>query len=520
MKQNEPEYWEKLLIGSPIPQGEAGFSKDLMRKVKERVEVQERPRNRRWLNLSPLLALCVLLVVGFVQREQLSVWLGPMSKPVVPIVLEPIDQEKEITLKVAYFHENTFMMRYGKAYTIRYPNVEVKVVSMGDNGWNGIIEGDKEKMIEFLDKEKPDVIHLSPELYGELAKEGQLYQLDAVMKQDSYDLQNLYSGVTDTLRKEGEGKLYGLSPDYEMNALYYNKELFDKYGIPYPKSGMSWEETLQLAARFPTDGKGNERVYGLMPHYYSNVSQLAGLIAKTKGLSLTDTEGSQVTLHTDAWQRVWSLATDGYMKGYVFQPQPSPQGNVSMEDMYKRNPFITGNAAMAISSYTLSRDLEQAKSQYKMTSFHWDMVNEPVDPARPGESTSFMLGPVYAVNAKSDHQRAAWEMVKLINSTEIAQKLNRSLSGGSLSARLQLVQPEDGHNYSPFYSLKPDTSDLDSRLDPRIQRKFKEAYSPLALQQSDAIVKGRLKVDDALKQLQEEAQNALFKAIVEGRNNP
>ncbi|WP_240420416.1 ABC transporter substrate-binding protein [Paenibacillus periandrae] len=518
MKHNEPEYWEKQLANSPIPKGEAGFSKDLMQKIKERVEMQERPTNRRWLKLAPLLAISVMLVFGFFQWERLESIVGPMSKPVVPMALEPIDAEKEFTLKVAYFHENTFMMHYGKAYTIRYPNIEVKVITMGDNGWNSF--DDKDKILELLDKEKPDVVYLSPNIYGELAKEGRLNPLDPVMKQDSYDLNNLYSGVTETLRTAADGKLYGLAPDYEMNALYYNKDLFDKYGVPYPKSGMSWEETMQLAARFPANGQGGDRVYGLLPTYYSEASQLAGQIAKTMGLSMTNADGNQVTLRTDGWKKAWSLAADGYSQGYVYQPEPraNPQGNIRMEDMYKRNPFITGKAAMAYSSYSLSRDLETAKSQYKMNSFNWDIVSEPVDPSRPNESASFTLGPVYAVNAQSEHQRAAWEMIKLINSAEIMKKLNRSAGGGSLSVRLQSLKPEDGRNYVPFYSMKPSTVGAESGLHPRALRKFMEAYSPLAVKQMKAVVEGRLKLDDALKQLQEDSQNALFSALLDSRN--
>ncbi|SFM05970.1 multiple sugar transport system substrate-binding protein [Paenibacillus sp. 1_12] len=518
MKQNEPEYWEKQLADSPIPKGETGFSKELMRKIKERVEMQERPKNRRWLRLTPLLAISAMLVFGFFQWEHLGNMVGPLSKPIIPIALEPIDAEKEMTLKVAYFHENTFMMHYGKAYTIRYPNVEVKVITMGDNGWNGY--DDKEKTIEMLEKEKPDVIYLSPTMYGELAKEGRLYPLDAVMKQDNYDLNNIYSGVTDALRMAADGKLYGLSPEYEMNALFYNKDLFDKYGVPYPKSGMSWEETLQLAARFPVNEQGNDRIYGLMPHYYDDASQLAEQIGKTMGLSMTNADGNQVTLRTDAWTKTWSLATDGYIKGYVYQPKQrsNMQGNISMVDLYKKNPFITGKAAMAYYSYSLARDMEMAKSQYKMNSFNWDIVSEPVDPSRSNESSSFMLNAVYAVNAQSEHQRAAWEMVKLINSAEIVKKMNRSEGWGGLSVRLQSIKPEDGRNYTPFYSMKPSTVAVESGLHPRVLRKFKEAYSPLAVQQVKAVVEGRLKLDEALKQLQEEAQKGLISALLDSRN--
>ncbi|WP_079914102.1 ABC transporter substrate-binding protein [Paenibacillus sp. 32352] len=514
MKQMEPEQWEKRLAGSPLRPGEGGFSKDLMRKIKERVEVEGNPRSRRWLKLSPVLLACVLLAFAFTRQEELGGLLGQLSKPASPAVLSPMDQEKELTLKVAYFHENTFSMRYGKAYTIRYPNVEVKIVPVDTSGWG---QADyKEKMVQLIDKENPDVLYLSPDLYSELAKEGRLYPLEAVMKQDHYDLQNLYSGVTDTLRRLGEGKLYGLAPEYEMNALYYNKSLFDKYGVPYPKDKMSWEEVLQLAARFPADGTGENRIYGLMPSYYSNASELAMQIGKTNGISLIGSDGTQATVNTDAWKKVWGMAIDGFQKGYVYKREPSPQRNMMMDEVYKRNPFISGKAAMAVYGFSLSNDLKQAASRYNMPSFPWDIVSEPVHPAHPDETSSLFIGSVFAINAKSEHLRPAWEMLKLINSLEIAKKLDKSYGGG-LSVHLKALKPDEEHNYAPFYSMKP--AELpDSSVHPRLLRKFNEAFAPAAAQRTGSVVEGKERLDDMLKQLQEDAQKALFNALIDSRN--
>lgn len=514
MKQMEPEQWEKRLSGSPVRLGEGGFSKELMRKIKERVEVEENPRGRRWLKLSPVLLACVLLAFVITKQGELGSLLGQLSKPANPIVLSPMDQEKEMTLKVAYFHENTFSVRYGKAYTIRYPNVEVKIIPV-DTSWWGQADY-KEKMIQLIDKENPDVLYLSPELYGEFAKEGRLYPLEAVMKQDNYDLQSLYSGVTDTLRKLGDGKLYGLAPEYEMNALYYNKSLFDKYGIPYPKEKMSWEEVLQLAARFPADGKGEDRIYGLMPYYYSDAYELAAQIGKTNGMSLIGSDGKQATVNTDAWKKVWGMAIEGFQKGYVYKREPSPQRSMMMDEVYKRNPFIAGKAAMAISGFGLSNDLKLAAAKYSMPSFPWDIVREPVNPARPDETTSLFIGSVFAVNAKSEHLRPAWEMLKLINSPEIAKKLDKAY-GGSLSVRMKDLKSDQEHNFEPFYSMKP-AEQPDSSVHPRVLRKFNEAFGPIAVQRTGSVVEGKAKLDDTLMQLQEEAQKALFNAMLDSRN--
>ncbi|UQZ85306.1 Bacterial extracellular solute-binding protein [Paenibacillus konkukensis] len=514
MKRNGPEQWEKRLAEPPVMRGEAGFTEQLRRKVRERVEVEQRPRKAGWVKWSPVLLMCVLSVFALTKQEQLEGMIRQLSKPANPAVLEPMDAEEETTLKVAYFHEATFMADYGKAFTIRYPNVDVQVIPSGEVGWN---TGDAQALAELIDKENPDVLYMSPQMYAELAKEGRLYPLDEVMRQDRYDLQAVYGGVTDELRRLGGGKLYGVSPIYEMEALYYNKDVFDRYGVPYPKSGMSWEEVLQLAARFPANGKGEERMYGLAPSYYDDASALAARIGKTQGLSLIDAEGKQATVHTEGWNKAWELALDGYRKGYVFRPEPRPEGNILMQDMLKTNPFVTGHAAMALSGFSMSGNLKMAQNQYKMSPFTWDIVSEPVDPARPDESASFTLGPVFAINAKSDKLRTSWEMLKLIDSEEIAKKQNLSSFGGSLNVRLQTVKPDDAHNYAPFYTMKP-AKTADIPLHPRVLRKFNEAFAPLAAQQAKTILEGRAKLDDALRQLQDDAQQALFGAMLDSRN--
>ncbi|MFE5321067.1 extracellular solute-binding protein [Paenibacillus sp. NPDC056579] len=515
MKRIDPEPWEKLLTGSPVRQGEAGFSKEIMRKIKERVEVRERPRSRRWLIMGPVLAVCcAMLIVGLWKQEELGGMLAQLSKPMEPVALKPMDRQTEMTLKVAYFHENTFMMNYGKAFTIRYPNMSVQVIPTETNGNQAL---DKEKLLELIDKENPDVLYMSSELYGELAKEGRLYPLDAVMKQDRYDLQSLYSGMTGTLRELGGGKLYGLAPTYEMEALYYNKELFDKFGIPYPNDKMSWEEVLLLAARFPAGGKPEERIYGLLANYYGSPSALAARIGKTKGISLLSPDGKQATVNTEGWKNVWSMAIGGFQQGFIYQPQPRPQRSMMMEEMYKENPFITGKAAMTLSSFSLAGDLKEAVSRYKMSSFPWDIVTEPVDPARPNESSSFFMGGVYAVSAKSEHLRPAWEMIKLINSPEIMKKQSKSFGGGGLTVRLQEIKPDEEHHYAPFYTMKP-AEQPDSALHPRVLRKFNEAFTPLSAQKAKAVMEGSIKLDEGLKQLQEDAQRALFEAMLDSRN--
>ncbi|GIQ71163.1 hypothetical protein XYCOK13_39870 [Xylanibacillus composti] len=55
---------------------------------------------------------------------------------------------------------------------------------------------------------------------------------------------------------DGDGRLYGLAPFFQSHAIYYNIDLFDRYGIPYPNDKMTWKEILELASRFPAKQAG------------------------------------------------------------------------------------------------------------------------------------------------------------------------------------------------------------------------------------------------------------------------
>ena len=39
-----------------------------------------------------------------------------------------------------------------------------------------------------------------------------------------------------------EGKLYGIPKDFDTNAVFYNKEIFDQAGVAYPTDDWTFED--------------------------------------------------------------------------------------------------------------------------------------------------------------------------------------------------------------------------------------------------------------------------------------
>ena len=62
-----------------------------------------------------------------------------------------------------------------------------------------------------------------------------------------------------------EDQQWFLPKDYSPMAVYYNKSIFDEYGVAYPQEGWSWDDLLTTAQALTqdTDGDGNTDIWGI-----------------------------------------------------------------------------------------------------------------------------------------------------------------------------------------------------------------------------------------------------------------
>lgn len=50
--------------------------------------------------------------------------------------------------------------------------------------------------------------------------------------------------------------LYGMPLENMPKALFYNIDLFDQFGVPYPENGMDWPEIIDLARKLTLERDG------------------------------------------------------------------------------------------------------------------------------------------------------------------------------------------------------------------------------------------------------------------------
>ncbi|MBO7746174.1 extracellular solute-binding protein [Paenibacillus sp. MWE-103] len=424
------------------------------------------------------------------------------------------------SLKVMYYDERSFYDQFGTVYSALHPNVELTVVS-NQNYSNKPVADPEAELQSFIERENPDVLMLSSDQLSNMAKDGKLLDLDPMLAEKDYHAETLIPGLLDYLKSFGDGKVYGLSPTFYSQALFYNKDLFAKYGIPLPQDKMTWEQLFELARRFPTDGPKDKRVYGLGLGYGVDAYQLGSMIGTAQNLTMFNPANGQITADTPSWKRIFQTAIDGLKSGALYMEDPNNMsGTSTYEDFLLRDPFVAGKLAMRLDGTYLMDQINEGRSRLEDKSKvvqNWDLVTVPVDPQNPEGSVSMNVGQIFAVNAKSANADAAKEFVRYITSEEYARVTSKLHSNG-FPVRTTYLKDEENHNFKAFYALKPNTPKPFQDYDD-IPQAFYMRFSTLAQQELKNAYDGKQSVDAALAAVQTKGKAALMEEQAKDKAN-
>ncbi|MBD2861528.1 ABC transporter substrate-binding protein [Paenibacillus oceani] len=107
-------------------------------------------------------------------------------------------------------------------------------------------------------------------------------------------------------------EIYGIPYSVNFSALYYNIDIFNKFGVAYPEDGMTWEDAIKLANRLSRI-EDNVTYRGLDPE---SVGRIATLLSPQK----TDPATNKSNFNTDKYRKAFEMAYKIYSiphNGYV-----------------------------------------------------------------------------------------------------------------------------------------------------------------------------------------------------------
>jgi len=400
---------------------------------------------------------------------------------------ETFDKSKEIKLRV-YMNVNppqeTFEGVYGQLLRAEFPNLKVEVI--GPSDVPAIPDADLRLQEVFENGLADLVLLISMDEYVTLADKGWLQELDPLIERDGFDTSGMYPPVLEALRHYGGGKLYALAESFDTNALLYNKDLFDKYGIPLPEDRMSWDEVLQLAQRFPSDGDKNTRIFGYSPYTNSEFPSAEAVfdMAETEGLKIADWNTGRLTMDSPGWRRIIERAVQAYSSGAVRNSEQYGDLN---------HPFFSGRVAMTVAGYGFMKMIPD--------NMNWQLATAPVDPENRNRTNGFSLSFFFVMNKNAANPDAAWEIIKYMNSEKYGKLA--AVERNAPMTRMNDSKEWKGRDLSAFYELSP-TYPARTSGTPSFQLYYK--LLPLVQEELDAAINDGKSVEAAVKRIAEEGQ--------------
>ncbi|MDR1251358.1 MAG: sugar ABC transporter substrate-binding protein [Treponema sp.] len=227
---------------------------------------------------------------------------------------------------------------------------------------------------------------------------GQLGDLSAYIARDNIDL-TAFNGLAE--RFIIDGKLAALPAGTNYYVLFYNKDIFDKAGVPYPSNDMTWTQWEQLAGRLTT-GSGTGKIYGAHFHTWQALVQ-----------NWAVQDGKHTIVDTDYrfMKPYYEMALRMQDAGIVMDFGSLKAGNIAYA-----NAFMRGNIAMMPMGFWFAVVLRDRIDRGE-AAMNWGVA---AIPHPDGVSAGWTVGSVtpIAINQASRNKDAAWEFLKFVTSEE------------------------------------------------------------------------------------------------------
>jgi multiple sugar transport system substrate-binding protein len=122
--------------------------------------------------------------------------------------------------------------------------------------------------------------------------------LNELIKQQQFDISSVNKQSIQFVKNFAKnGELYSLPITLNTFATYYNKDVFDILGVPYPKDGMTWDDYAGLARKLTVQKDGIQYL-GLQLGAFNRLpSQLS--------LPYVDSQTGKATLQSEGWRTVF-----------------------------------------------------------------------------------------------------------------------------------------------------------------------------------------------------------------------
>jgi len=310
--------------------------------------------------------------------------------------------------------EEKEVRNYIAAFNKLYPDIEVEIIRPADY-WPKL-------MSMMAAGTPPDVFYMGFPEFVEYHAKGLLLDLQPYIDKDpTFNEDDFFPGLLDAFKDPKTGHIYGIPKDWSTYVVYYNKEMFEKAGLPTPNElfgygKWSWKDFLEVAKKLTDHEKG---IYG--------VAVDAGrwkIMPPQAGADWVQGV-DKVIVDTPEFAEAIQFYADLWLK-YRVAPDMTEQAEESPADR-----FAHQKAAMYICGRWMTM-------KFKKLDFEWDIAPLPYYK----HMYTWVDLVAYCIAKDSKHPDEAWKLVRFLTGVE-GQKLVAQ-AGHAIPARMSVA-------YSPAF---------------------------------------------------------------------
>lgn len=318
----------------------------------------------------------------------------PAPEQLAPVSKEPVTLTM---MKGVGLTDEHFQLLFAEPIEKRYPNITIEMTS-------------STKIAELIAAgETPDLIATHVGNLRSFVEYDVLVNIIPLAKQHDVDLNRFDPIILEALEATGPNELNGLPFAVEFGALYYNKDLFNKFAADYPEDGMTWDEAIELSKKLART-EGNVAYKGLDPYAVMRFQRVMGN-------TVYNPDTMQATADTEEWRTIFRLLKKVLdISGNEWTEAELKRGSSYPEKFY-RDQVVAMYAGY---------NFMPALGEPTRNGFDWDVVQYPSMPERMnifGDVDSHLV----LITKTSKHQDAAMQALIALTSDETQLLMSRSL---------------------------------------------------------------------------------------------
>jgi len=309
--------------------------------------------------------------------------------------------------------------------------------------------------------------------------------LSALVKEIRFDLNRFDPTIIAAQKDMAKGGIYGIPVFVQIPILFYNRDLFDKFGVEYPKEGQTWDETYEMARKL-SRLEGGVKYYGLFTNliFHLKTSQIP--------LSLVDRNSNRAVYNDDTKRVLENFLRFFNIPGFEYV------SGMNQENMFFKDKTL----AMWPHFTNLSRRIPDT--------LNWDAAPLPYYPEALG--TAPAADPYFLfITSTSKYKKDALEVIQFLTEPEAQMELAKE--GFTPIIRDQAVQAVFGQN-NKNYAGKNVSAFFPTKLAPA------PAYSPYYTLADSTLnaefnnaAQGKKDLNTALRDYEEAANKKIAEAI-------